>query len=202
MDNDAEARMGVEEALLRFAFHRHVSRLNIGAALAAVHAEMGLDAEMMIARSSPVGHIPGVHIGDEFIYRAEMHLVGLHDDLVRGISLGMHIGGLEVATCAVAVFERHDIFLDEDLVIYGGEGGRLREASRLSLRVLADQHWTRRNRAMFNSMYVGAPVRFLVRSLMDDNTFRYCYLGLYTPFDWRIIRSNGFRVYEFFLERI
>jgi hypothetical protein len=36
------------------------------------------------------------------IYRAELYLIGLHDDLVRGISLGRTANGLEVAACLVA----------------------------------------------------------------------------------------------------
>jgi hypothetical protein len=36
-------------------------------------------------------HIPGVNVGDEFMYRAEMYLVGLHDDLIYWISLGMRL---------------------------------------------------------------------------------------------------------------
>jgi hypothetical protein len=63
--------------------------------------------------------ISGVHVGDEFIYQAEMYLVDLYDDLVHRISLGIYdVIEVKVVTCAGAVYHIHNIFLDEDLVIY------------------------------------------------------------------------------------
>jgi hypothetical protein len=90
MDNDKDDRILVEEVLDRFAFHRYVNGLNIHVALAAICDEAEDIVEPMIARATTVGHILGVYVGDEFIYQAAMYLVGLHDDLVCGISLGIH----------------------------------------------------------------------------------------------------------------
>jgi hypothetical protein len=48
-----------------------------------------------------------------------MYLVDLSDDLVHGISLGIYdVIEVKVVTCAGAVYHIHNIFLDEDLVIY------------------------------------------------------------------------------------
>lgn len=201
MDDDGAQWVDwVDHILLHFSFHRYVTGLDIDAALAAVREQMGDIVELLRARAARVGHVAGIHVGYEFNYRAEIFLVGLHDGLVRGISLGRHLGH-EVATCVVAVFELHNTFLHEDLLIYGGEGGHLRLAYRQHVRVLADQIWSRRNIAMRNSVSLYTPVRLLVRSLMADNTYRYVYLGLFSVLDWRIVTSNGFRVYEFLLSR-
>jgi hypothetical protein len=70
-----------------------------------------------------------------------MYLVSLHDDLIRGISLGIHVIEVEVATCAVAIYHLDNTFLDEDLVIYGAygaEGENLNETNQLNVRVLAN----------------------------------------------------------------
>jgi hypothetical protein len=133
-----DARLLVENGLDRFAFHRYVNGLNIHAALAVVRDEAGDIVEPMIARATTVGHIPRVNVGDEFIYQAEMYLVGFHDDLICGISLGIHVIEVEVATCAVAIYHLDSTFLDEDLVIYGAEGGNLNETNQLNVRVLAN----------------------------------------------------------------
>jgi hypothetical protein len=54
----------------------------------------------------------------------------------------------------VVVYHFHNIFLDEDLVIYGGEGGRLNQANQLNVRVLANQQSSRRNLTMKRSIVV------------------------------------------------
>jgi hypothetical protein len=89
--------------LARFAYYRYVEGRNDLAALNAVREYDEDDlVEPMIARSITVGNISGVEVMDVFIYRAELYLIGLHDDLVRGISLGRTANGLEVAACLVA----------------------------------------------------------------------------------------------------
>jgi hypothetical protein len=85
-----------------------------------------------------------------------MYLVSRHGDLIRSISLGIHVViKIEVATrTVVVVYHFHNIFLDEDLVIYGGEGGRLNQANQLNVRVLANQQSSRRNLTMKRSIVV------------------------------------------------
>jgi hypothetical protein len=104
MDNNDDARLLVEEVLDRFAFHRYVNGLNIHAALATVR--------------------------DEVICQTWMYLVDIHNDLVRGISLGIHVViEVEVATCVVVVYHLHSTFLHYDFVIYEVEKERLIEAN-------------------------------------------------------------------------
>lgn len=203
MDNNDADRLIVEHVLIRFAFHRYVNGLDPIGAFNAVRGELGHLVEQMIARASIVGPIPGVYIGDEFFTRAEMHLIGLHDDLVRGISLA-RFHGVDIASCIVAVYGRHDFFLNSNLFIYGGEGANLYLANNVfQIRVLGNQRWTRRNIAMFNSIEHGNPVRLIVKVLMEDDTFRYIYFGFFRVLDWRVILSNeGFEVIEFLLRRL
>jgi hypothetical protein len=134
----------------------------------------------MMARQVNVGHTPGVLEGDAFSYRCQMVLVGLHRYWVRGISVGMH--GFEVATCCVAILPLHDFRVSDNTIIYGGEGGFLREANQLHLRVLADQDWlSRGNFSLFGSMLNGTAVRLVVSSgiWLNDPIFYYLYVGLF-----------------------
>lgn len=154
----------------------------------------------MLARARILGHIPGVHIGDEFFYRAEVKLIGLHRHMFRGISTCVHTDQ-EVAACVVANYQDHNFLITDDIYIYGGEGGELTLAHRFHLRVLADQRLTNGNSAMIRSIHVENLIRLVVRTLMADNTRRYIYLGHFIVTDYDIIESNGFDVYEFLLER-
>jgi hypothetical protein len=117
--------------------------------------------------------------------------------------VGMH--GFEVATCCVAILPLHDFRVSDNTFIYGGEGGFLREANQLHLRVLADQDWlSRENFSLFGSMLNGTAVRLVVSSeiWLNDPIFYYLYVGLFRVWDWRLIISdNGFIVYEYYLER-
>jgi hypothetical protein len=78
-----------------------------------------------------------------------MYLVGLHVDLINGISLRiLDVIEVDIASCVVTVYHLHNTFLDKDLVIYGTEGGRLNHINQLNVTVLANQQWLRRNLAM------------------------------------------------------
>ncbi|CAJ2635169.1 unnamed protein product [Trifolium pratense] len=124
----------------------------------------------MMARSVNVGHTPGVLEGDAFLYRCQMVLVGLHQDWIRGISLGMD-GYDEVETCCVAIFPLHDFLVNENSFIYGGEGGFLREAHMLHMRVLADQDWqSPGNFALLRSMDCATAVRLVHTAKFSGST--------------------------------
>jgi len=47
-----------------------------------------------------VGAIPGVEVGDKFVYRVEMYVVGLHRVLEAGISC-VHVGNVPIASSVV-----------------------------------------------------------------------------------------------------
>ncbi|GAU15438.1 hypothetical protein TSUD_44750 [Trifolium subterraneum] len=153
---------------------KHVEGRGVFSALSVVRNDDENDVvEPMIARSIMVGDESGVEEGGMFIYRAGLYLVGLHDDLVRGISLelGRIVDGVEVAACLVVVFPLHNFFLhddvDDDLVIYGGEGGELVEAHRHHVRVLHDQQWSRRNLTLRNSIVQHTSLCLVAAELME-----------------------------------
>ncbi|PNX66571.1 histone-lysine N-methyltransferase H3 lysine-9 specific SUVH6-like protein [Trifolium pratense] len=198
-------RLLVLGVLNLYDFFRFAVNFTYAEAYGAVLATIPEIVVPMMARSVNVGHTPGVLEGDAFLYRCQMVLVGLHQDWIRGISLGMD-GYDEVETCCVAIFPLHDFLVNENSFIYGGEGGFLREAHMLHMRVLADQDWqSPGNFALLRSMDCATAVRLVVSSQiwLNDDEFYYLYVGLFMVFDWRVLISdNGFTVFEFFLERI
>jgi hypothetical protein len=105
----------------------------------------------------------------------------------------------------VAILPLHDFRVSDNTIIYGGEGGFLREANQLHLRVLADQDWlSRENFSLFGSRLNGTAVRLVVSSGIwsNDPIFYHLYVGLFRVWDWRLVISdNGFIVYEYYLER-
>jgi hypothetical protein len=123
---DAAMDALVQHVLVRFGFHHDVMGLHVNASVDAVRNELGVIADLMMARSVMPGIILGTHIGNAFRYRAELYLIGLHDHLIRGISLGFDHHHQEVSTAGVAVFQLHNFFhLEEVWVVYGGEGDHL-----------------------------------------------------------------------------
>lgn len=91
----------------------------------------------------------------------------------------------------MANYEDHIVFLDDDLHCYGGDGGRLILIHRLHLKILNNQELENENQAMVNSMEVTNLVRLLVRSLMEDGTHRYVFVGLFRVLDESLIQSNN-----------
>ncbi|KAK1364878.1 hypothetical protein POM88_040439 [Heracleum sosnowskyi] len=147
MDNNDEqaTTFAVEHDLLHCGFHRCMNGLNPTSTLKVVRKEIGDIVEPLTARSETVGHILGVNIGDEFCYRAETFLVGLHDYLMRGKSLDINAHGEDIASCVATVYERHNTFMEDGLVYIGGERGQLHTANnQFHIRVLVAQRWTRR----------------------------------------------------------
>ncbi|WJX67114.1 [histone H3]-lysine(4) N-trimethyltransferase [Trifolium repens] len=203
MDN---ADQVVQHVLDCYSYYRYVIGLGDYAALAAVRNELGHFTEPMIARSRTPGPIPGVHVGDQFSYRSQIFLVGMHDNLVRGISLGSTLFGLadrDVATCCVAVFELHNFFApDDSAVTYGGEGGHLNLANQMNLRVLTHQQWTRGNRALWSCHLCDSEVRVIAQRLVMEGTREYVYIGRFQVVDMDVILYNNLQVYQYQLTRV
>ncbi|KAK1364766.1 hypothetical protein POM88_040327 [Heracleum sosnowskyi] len=199
-DGDANRQM-VIHVLETFVFHRHVEGLSPMTAYNAVPRDekIGPNVETMISRARTLGHVPGVHIGDDFFYRQEIRLVGLHRDMIRGISTTLYDDGVEIGACVVANYEDHNVVIEDDLYCYGSDGGNLILAHRLHLRVLNNQELENGNYAMVNSIEVANPIRLLGRNLMEDGTRRYVFVGLFKVLFHAIIQSdNEFDVFEFF----
>ncbi|XP_027124764.2 YDG domain-containing protein At5g47150 [Coffea arabica] len=131
-----------------------------------------------------VGEIPGVEIGDQFQYRAELAIVGLHTQLSAGIDY-IKIGSKLFATCIVDSGRYNNERRSPDVFIYTGEGGN----PEIYKKKAEDQELKRGNLALKTSMLADLPVR-VVRchqspeapnplGVNNGTGLRYTYLGLY-----------------------
>ncbi|PKA55605.1 Histone-lysine N-methyltransferase, H3 lysine-9 specific SUVH5 [Apostasia shenzhenica] len=145
-----------------------------------------------------IGSVPGVAVGDEFFYRMELLLVGLHRPPENGID---YQAGSGIATSIVASGGYSDICnLSGDILTYIGSGGcdgrRKRKAS--------DQKLEKGNMALTRSMTAKTPVRVIygLRNLKESVASVFVYDGLYFVENYRRVRGgNGCYVLEFQLRR-
>ncbi|CAL5436727.1 unnamed protein product [Camellia sinensis] len=70
------------------------------------------------------GSVPGVDVGDEFQYRVELALVGIHRLYQAGIDYMKH-DGMIIATSIVASGGYADDLDNPDVLIYSGHGGNI-----------------------------------------------------------------------------
>ncbi|KAF8108442.1 hypothetical protein N665_0109s0063 [Sinapis alba] len=148
-----------------------------------------------------IGQVPGINIGDEFQYKTELRLVGLHFKTMCGIDY-MEVGGVKYATSIVASegYGYNDKF-DAGVVIYTGEGGNV--ISKHEKRT-EDQRMVKGNLALANSMSHKTEVR-VIRGLerWDGKGKRYLYDGLYlVDRYWLENGVSGKSMYKFKLCRI
>ncbi|KAH6837328.1 hypothetical protein C2S53_003115 [Perilla frutescens var. hirtella] len=130
-----------------------------------------------------VGDIPGISVGDVFLYRSEMTVIGLHGQRLAGIDYvpaAQCFNGQPIATSVVVSGDKNH-------------------------KQAADQKLKSGNLAMMTSMKYGIEVR-VIRGLKYGGSASgklYVYDGLYrikeTLFD---VGKSGFRVYKFKLARI
>ncbi|KAF6135422.1 hypothetical protein GIB67_027296 [Kingdonia uniflora] len=161
-----------------------------------------------IGKEAILGNVPGVEVGDEFHYRVELHLIGLHRPLQSGID-SVKSGNLLLATSIVASGGYADETDDSDVLQYSGQGGNPsgdKEAE--------DQKLERGNLALKNSMDANSPVRVIrgfketAKGTSSDtkgkivSTFIYDGLYLVESYRQEIGRKYGKNVYMFCLRRI
>ncbi|CAA7045598.1 unnamed protein product [Microthlaspi erraticum] len=81
---------------------------------------------MQVNAGKMIGPDPGIQVGDEFQYKSELSLIGLHFDLMGGIDY-MDRGDMKLATSIVSSEGNGyiDIF-DSHVMIYSGQGGNLK----------------------------------------------------------------------------
>ncbi|KAF8412468.1 hypothetical protein HHK36_000432 [Tetracentron sinense] len=155
-----------------------------------------------------LGPVPGVEVGDEFHYRVELAIVGLHRPFQGGIDY-LRVGGKILATSIVASGGYADDMDNSDVLIYSGQGGTPMGGDKKP----EDQKLERGNLSLKNSMDGGSPVRvirgFKETRASDSMDARgkivatYTYDGLYLVEKyWQQRGQYGTFVFKFQLRRI
>lgn len=132
-----------------------------------------------------IGPLPGVEVGDEFQYRVELAVVGIHFPYQSGID-SVKVNDVPLATSIVASGAYSDDVENADVLRYSGQGGNVIGKSKKP----EDQKLERGNLALKNSIAAKTPVR-VVRGwketkIVDPLDTRpkivttYVYDGLYT----------------------
>ncbi|ESQ39863.1 hypothetical protein EUTSA_v10000963mg [Eutrema salsugineum] len=147
-----------------------------------------------------IGQVPGIQVGDEFQYKTELRLIGLHFKTMCGIDY-MKIGDVKLATSIVASkgYGYNDK-IDSDVVVYTGEGGNVISRGKIT----EDQKLVKGNLALANSMTHRSEVRVIRgEESWDRKGKRYVYDGLYLVDKyWLEKEARGTTVYKFKLCRI
>ncbi|KAE9606873.1 hypothetical protein Lal_00026514 [Lupinus albus] len=146
-----------------------------------------------------LGSVPGVEVGDEFQYRVELLMIGLHRQSQGGIDYVKHNGKI-LATSIVASGGYADDLDNSDVLIYTGQGGNVMSSDKEP----EDQKLERGNLALKNSSDEKNPVR-VIRGYesMDRKAKTLVYDGLYLVESyWQDMGPHGKLVYKFRLRRI
>ncbi|XP_034604793.1 uncharacterized protein [Setaria viridis] len=151
-----------------------------------------------------VGNIPGVEIGDEFHFRVELSIVGLHRPNQAGINTAK-VNGVPVAISIVASGGYPNELSSSDELIYTGSGGKAggnKEAD--------DQKLERGNLALKNCIEAKTPVRVIhgfkgqskVGQSRGKQTSTFVYDGLYEVVECWKEGPKGEMVFKYKLRRI
>ncbi|CAO2206638.1 unnamed protein product [Urochloa humidicola] len=150
-----------------------------------------------------VGNVPGVEVGDEFLYRVQLALVGLHRPYQGGIDTTKDEHGLLIAISVVASGGYPDELSFPGELIYTGSGGKKGDG---------DQKLEHGNLALRNCVERKSPVR-VIHGFKGQNreegshsrakeVSRFSYDGLYHVVKcWREGRP-GSKVFKYKLQRI
>ncbi|RAL50688.1 unnamed protein product [Cuscuta campestris] len=157
-----------------------------------------------------IGEVPGAEVGDEFQYRVELALIGIHRLYQAGIDSTKHpTTGLLIAVSIVASGAYADEMDDPDVLVYSGQGGNVVG----KVKTPEDQKLEKGNLALRNSISVKNPVR-VVRGFKEVKpsesadarskvAMTYVYDGLYTVANyWSEEGKHGKMVFMFELRRI
>ncbi|KAL6556596.1 hypothetical protein OROGR_005884 [Orobanche gracilis] len=157
-----------------------------------------------------LGEVPGVVVGDEFQYRVELAVVGIHRLYQAGIDSMKLNNGLLVASSIVSSGAYADDLENNDVLIYSGQGGNIVGKSKQKQQP-EDQKLEKGNLALKNCISAKTPVRVIrgwkdkvVDPLDPKQRFvtTYVYDGLYTVTKyWRETGPHGKQVFMFELRR-
>ncbi|KAH0885970.1 hypothetical protein HID58_062066 [Brassica napus] len=146
-----------------------------------------------------MGAVPGIEVGDEFQYRMELNILGIHKPSQGGIDY-MKIGDEVFATSIVASGGYDDELDNTDVLTYTGKEVPMPE----------DQKLVTGNLALANSVKKKNPVRVIrgnkkavLESSGDKKGRSYVYDGLYfVETFWQETGSHGKLVFKFKLRRM
>ncbi|XVE99005.1 hypothetical protein REPUB_Repub03eG0159000 [Reevesia pubescens] len=152
-----------------------------------------------------LGTVPGVGVHNEFQYRAELTVIGLHCQLQKGIDF-MEIDGEKLATSIVdsrRYFDKTETVKSSDFLIYYGAGGN----PSVQKTEPKDQRLVGGNWALYNSMMKKSPVR-VIRKIYEfpgrsSKSSKFVYEGLYLVDSCKKVRSEKHDklVYKFVLTK-
>ncbi|KAK1322982.1 Histone-lysine N-methyltransferase, H3 lysine-9 specific SUVH6 [Acorus calamus] len=155
-----------------------------------------------------LGVVPGVEVGDEFQYRVELSIVGVHRLFQGGIDY-LKKGEEILATSVVASggYGYDDETDGSDVLIYSGAGGT---GGGKGEKKVEDQKLERGNLALKNSIHARSPVRVIrgFKELKHETrrpkvVTNYTYDGLYMVEKyWHEQGKHGCSVFKFQLRRI
>lgn len=155
-----------------------------------------------------LGAVPGVEVGDEFQYRVELAIVGIHRLYQAGIDSMKYKGDKLVAVSIVASGGYADELDNSDVLIYSGQGGLSGKNKQPE-----DQKLKGGNLALANSISVKNYVRVIRGSkeikasesadARAKTVMTYVYDGLYTVERfWQEKGIHGKLVFKFELRRL
>ncbi|EOA26261.1 hypothetical protein CARUB_v10022678mg [Capsella rubella] len=157
-----------------------------------------------------LGNVPGVEVGDEFQYRMELNILGVHRPSQGGIDY-MKVGKDLVATSIVASGGYDDHLDNSDVLTYTGQGGNVMQVKKKGqeLKEPEDQKLVTGNLALANSIEKKTPVRVIrgkkKAALQSSSSAggNYVYDGLYLVEKyWQEVGSHGKCVFKYKLRRM
>ncbi|XVF00712.1 hypothetical protein REPUB_Repub04eG0025100 [Reevesia pubescens] len=171
----------------------------------------GLRVHMRVARvlkclgkwvntNRQIGDISGIKVGDEFLWRGELCIVGLHHEFQRGIDCMKLFNGKIVAISIVDSGRYENVAgITSGQLVYCGEGENLNLGRGKKPK---DQKLVGGNLALKNSMDYKMPIRVIRRfnNIDSGSSYKFVYDGLYrvTKF-WKESGKFGTYVYKFSL---
>ncbi|KAF8697372.1 hypothetical protein HU200_035965 [Digitaria exilis] len=149
-----------------------------------------------------VGSVPGVEVGDQFLYKVEMALVGLHIQFRKGIDTTRDGNGALIAISIVASGRYPDELSSSGELIYTGSGGKL--AGKKSDE---NQKLKGGNLALKNCIQTQTPVRVtfgfkVSREARAKGASAFIYDGLYRVVKCWIDGEQGSKMFRYKLQRI
>ncbi|CAN1333835.1 Histone-lysine N-methyltransferase, H3 lysine-9 specific SUVH5 [Linum perenne] len=149
-----------------------------------------------------VGAFPGVEVGDEFQFRMELNIIGLHRQTQGGIDFVKQ--GQDIIAVSVVASGGYDDNLDNsDILDYTGQGGNSAKDKEAE-----DQKLEKGNLGLKNSITTKNPVRVIrgdtkISESADGRSKVYVYDGLYNVVKyWQEPGPHGKLVFKFRMIRI